>query len=576
MLLVGLLALWTAGDLSAPSLDSAEPGASIVDGPSAWRLRRVALAIATPRLEQADSFLSFPGTVDVVDLPVYDELVALMARAVTAGRVGGPRQSVDTVLLEHLALRFGPLLGGLALLALFACLRQTTPASALAAAGACLFVAASPAWLDAARPGVLRIELLAALACVIGLRILHAVFRAERPVDRFTSAMVAGAAFGFGLATTPLFVVPIAAAWFAFLRQALRSPEEERDDVGRTFLLFWITVSLGGLLPSLGGPWLPAQDGIVRGWTRLASELALIGALPFAFVRFAPGPLARLLAGLRGLALPALTLACALALLHGAGPDHPKTALLFAALGLGEQGLGAHFGAVELAGLVAWGSAAAGLVRAPLETASRDLLVGTVLLAGLAAVVHPPAILLAAVPVAVGAAAWLDAPRVRFAAALALAAVSVVLASATVRAARRHASGAGLEAVLLGRALREEEPEPRGWYSVRAVQRGAVLCAPGVAPLVAWHARLPCATLGPARNGDPSGRRSILELLDEDTAAGVLRRANRGRLGYLVLGPSGFTGPGLEALAEAAEAGHLGVRGVPIGKSQLLVLSAAP
>jgi len=582
LLLFGWLALWTAGDAAAPpgagepSYGSEESGPWIVDAQTAWRLRRVALAISTPRLEQVDSFLSFPGTIDTVDLPVYDELVALTARAVTAGRVGGPRQGVDTALLEHLALRFGPLLGGLALLALYASLRQTTPASGLAAAGACVFVGAAPAWLEAARPGVLRIELLAALACVIGLRVLLSVFRAHRPVDRFTHAMVAGAAFGFGLATTPLFLVPVAAAWFAFLRQVLRAPVEERDDVGRTFLLFWITVSLGGLLPSIGGPWLPAQDGIVSGWTRLVSELALVGALPFAFVRFAPGPSARLLAGKRGFVVAAIALVGALALLHGAGPDHPRTALLFAALGLGEQGWDARLGALEVAGLLAWGVAAIGLLRATLEPESRDLLAGVALLAGLAAVVHPPVALLAAAPVAVGAAAWFDAPRVRLAAGVACVAIAVALANATVRAARRHATGAGLEAVLLGRALRREEPEPRGWNSVRAVQRSAVLCAPGVAPLVAWHARLPCATLGPARNGDPSGRHSIHELLAEDTVEGVLRRARRGRLGYLVVGPAGLAGPGLEALAAAAEDGLPGVRGVQIGESRLLVLHRAP
>ncbi len=574
-LLLGLVALVAGlGALSATAAPPRDPVSGerlVADAATAWRLRRVALSIATPRLEQVDSALTFPRPHDALDLPAHDELWALAARAVTAGAVGAPGEVVDRERLERLALALGPALGLVLLLGLHLFLRQVAGAGAGALAGTLVGVG-GPVALACAAPGVVRIELTAAVVLLAGLRVLLAALGSRSPVDRFTEAMIAGALFGLGLALSPLFLIPAAAALSAFLRAAARAPAGEREDLGRAFLLFWITTTLGGLLPALGGPWLPAAEGLVRGWTRLVSELALLGAVPFVLLRLAPERVGRWLGGPAGALWPLALLVVSAVLLGLAGPDLARTAVLSASLGLDAGGPVHAPDGFELAGVALVALACLGLRRRE-PGPERDLLAGLALLAVGAALVHPPALLLAAAPAGLGVAASRWAPR---AAGPWLAAGTAALALAFGLTGAGAPSPEAVAVARASRALRAALGPSPGMESPRPVQRGAVLCAPGVAPLVVWHAGRPCVTGGPARNGDPRGRREHEALLALERAAEVRAALRRERVGLVLLGPGQAEGAAPAALGEAAPAGAITPAGAGPGEPRFLDLAALP
>ena len=45
---------------------------AVLDAESAWRLRRIGLAIESNRLAQVDGYGSFPGAAASMDLPLFD------------------------------------------------------------------------------------------------------------------------------------------------------------------------------------------------------------------------------------------------------------------------------------------------------------------------------------------------------------------------------------------------------------------------------------------------------------------------------------------------------------------------
>jgi hypothetical protein len=560
-----LLAAWFAQRWSDTPTDPETGAAAVVDADSAWRLRRTALALSTSRLAQVDGFASFPDSIACVDLPLFDELLAALARLLAGEGVSPGPGVVDDPRLSAFAARVGPGLMLLTLVALYGLLRRSLGASRLAALGALLVIASAPVVVEAARPGTVRLELFVTLLLVLQLRAVAAVGRAGQDLDRFTWAMVAGGATGIGLASSPLFLLPAVATWSAFLLLAQRSAPELRANVVRAGLLYSLPAVVIGLLPILGGPWVPAQHGPVAAWTDLLCEGALVGAAPLLAMLWRPrwSWHGRPVAGLLWLAGAFVGLA--LLVLLDLGPEHEKGALLAAALGW--DAAGPRFSARLWSGPVLLWSAAfliasPGRLREVQAATWASIPVLALELGGLlalgAACLRPEAALLLAVPAAAALTRWFDASlRRRYVLAL----VPVALLWGALDPARRTwevEREEGLAAISAARWLRKESEAPGPWSSVQAGARWGVLCDERLAPLIAWHARRPCAAPGPRSNGDARARerlRQILAASAEPTVASSWRSAG---LRYVLLGPESFPrlirqGVPVEALRSLAE-----------------------
>lgn len=515
-LLLGLTALlnWRAVER-----DPATGQPAILEAESVWRLRRISLAIETSRLAQSDSFLSFPTTATSVDLPLYDEALALALRAFTGGRVGAPQRPVDEGLLMRAAWRVGPVLGLVLCLALYGWLRRLGVGSARSTCLAVLWCAALPTFLGASEPGILSIELLAVLEALAVGSLLVAVFRSPSSLDRFTLGMVAGGVCGIGLITTPLFLLIAFAAWCAFFFEALRCEGDERTEWVRAFLLFWITAALGSQLPSLGGPWLPSQSGNPHGWAELAQGLILAGAAPFLLFLWMPKKDWRVpvRAVLPGTVVLVGAMALALALFFGA--DHPRLALVFGSVDwVAGQGVQLNPGA-GLLGLCLL--AALGVLRLLRHGSESWTAIGVLLTVWgsgslLVASLHGPAGLLF-LPVGAVIAGTTLAPGGR--PVLGLGGLLLTLALCAWDSHHRHGSPdlEGLAILEGARELRESTPRTGAFNSVHPIHRWGVLADERTAPLVAWYGRRPCAVLGAPRNGDPQGRASLERALGAAT-----------------------------------------------------------
>lgn len=505
----------------------------VTDPDTAWHLRRASLALGSSRLAQSDRFLGFPDAVGSTDLPVFDELLALCARALTGGRIVEEGRPPDTERLESLLRGLGPVLAVAWLLLLYRLVRKEGGAGVGASLVALAFFAFSPVAVELGGPGRLHVEVLAAPLFVLQLGSLLAVWRSEDPIDRMLLSIVAGFLTGLGLATSPLFIAPLLAGWAAWVVACVEATGEERRDSARAALLFWICAMLVGQVSAIGGPWLPASTGPVAEWAKLLQYLFLAGAAPLLLGLVAPR---------RSLPPRVVRLAVAvvlvglLAALFAAGASGRHGTVLLAALGRGvgapPLGAGGWLGpelvpaAVFLLALVRGTLAAPGPAR---------IFVGTAGLLSLgAALLHPPAVLFFAAPAVLALAhtiesAWSRHPmRVGVALALAWCVVAVLTPAA---------DHAGERIARTGVWLRRARPPAGPWSSATAIQSDGILCDDRTAPLLAWYARRACASFGPRRAFEESEREvfeRVLAAPDEDELA---RRASTLGLRYLVLAP---------------------------------------
>ncbi len=516
---LGLVHSWRGVDK-----DPATGQPAIIEAQSVWRMRRIALAIETSRLAQTDSFLSFPGATSSVSLPLYDEVMALGLRAFSAGKVGAPHRQVDEGLLMRAVLRIGPILGLIFCLGLYRWLKVLGGGSPRSNCMATLWCCCVPIFLQHSQPGMLSIELFTALEALAASALLIAVFRSGAALDRFTLGMVAGGLCGIGLVTSPLFLIMAFAAWCAYLWESLRNRGEERTEWVRAFLLFWITAALGSQLPSLGGPWLPSQSGNPYAWTQLVSHVIIAGALPFLVFLWLPN---KQWAAPGRVILPACVLFVGLGAAVSAwvlGADHASLALIFGSL---QWAAGQSFDASLTPGLLAvllFGALGAALLLRSWQkewSAQGILLTVWGALTFPLVLLHEPAALFC-LPVAGGIALRvLNARANRW---VGIGALSIGLALGVWDSVSKHSTPdlEGLEIMQAARELRQSTASPGAFNSVHPVHAWGVLADERSAPLVAWYARRPCASLGPARNGDRQGRQA-LELALTSNSANELR-----------------------------------------------------
>jgi hypothetical protein len=515
LLLALLVSTWSLGQWRASEVDPETGQTAILDEHSVWHLRRISLALGTTRLGQSDSFLSFPHGADVVELPVFDHSVALGLRLLSGGRVAAGNGGINERLMTRALLFLGPLLAALLCLGMFLWLRAVVGATRRGAFFGAFACSLLPFALSAGEPGILAVESLAVLLLLLGTRLLAGVLRTQASLDRFTLAMLSGAVFGVGLATSPLFLIATFGAWAGLLFVTLTSHAKQRGDWIRSVLLFGACTSLGALLPSLGGPWIPALDGLVRGWTRLCVLLGLLSGVPYLLLLWLPNWNSKV--DLRRPLLGSLILIAVLglSLARAFGADHVQLGLLFASLDL-DQGLKVTGGlTADRVGLLLLGAFALGevwRVRGRNWTPLGVMLATWGAGALLAGWVHAPAALFFLPVAAVSLQGIFQGP-------LRLSRVAPLLVCLTVLAGwdsldrHDHPDTEALQTMALCRKLRGESPGTGAWNTIHPVQRAGVLADGRLAPLMAWYGRVPCASLGRARLGDIAGRATLADLL---------------------------------------------------------------
>ncbi len=519
---------------------------AVLDAESAWRLRRIGLAIESNRLAQVDGYGSFPGAAASMDLPLFDELVALLARGFSGGKVGSPGTPLDEFGLQRLSLWIGPALTFLWLAAVFGLLRARTGVSRVAASLSLVAIGAMPIVMEAGRPGTIWIELFIALVFALQLRAICAVWSSSQPLDQFTNAMFAGVLGGIGLAASPIYLAPTAGIWLALVIVATRAEAAGRADLARAALLFWIATSLGGILPSIGGPWAPATGGPVAGWTDLWGTCAILGALPFVLLLWQQGEAwsGGLMRAIKGGAVTLLVVG--VVVLGLMGPDHEQSALLFAALEWDAGGPWASESreALLVGGLTVLFALLSMMWRAdggPDSVASRTRV--TMLCAGGATVgiasLHPPLLLLFLVPLALVMGVSLDARgtggRV---ACFSLAGLLIFSVSGVVGNLEGRPQDERLDGLAAARWLRQNSRPTGPWNSVQAVHANGILTDPQLAALIIYHGQRACASWGVRRNGDLAGRFGLDEALESNSPEELSRQVRSLGISYLVLGPN--------------------------------------
>ena len=536
-------------------------GGAVTASETAWRLHRVSLAIASPRLAQVDRAISFPGAEAVTQLPVYDELCALGARLALRLSRGDVGELPDPVRLERFLRGLGPLLMCATLLLLYRWLKKRPGAENGAPLSGLVLVACLPGFFEVGVPGQLSIEALAAPGLVLTLAWLEGTWTARDPLDRMTQAMLAGAALGLGLATSPLFVVVLLACYVAFAFDLSRVHGVERQDQARTALLFWISSALVAQLPTLGGPWVPALEGPVAAWTGWLRQLMLLGVLPLV-VALAQPQRELSTRALHGLVLAASLLA--LALLFDS-----EARSLFAPLRSARLvSSGVLVALLGLPLLLAWRRGR------PLEGHARVLFLtgaGGLLLAPLA----PVAGVLALVPLA----AWgSDLARERRARQLVWCAGGLFVLASVARPVHTSEEEELRRDLVVACTWLEEHTPPSGPLgAATAVHDWGVGVEPELAPLVAWHARRAASGLGsPWTAADQSGARTRA-LREARTWEEFVAASRAAGLRYWLLSPRTASALGLSAeLSRALELQRTAGEGVLLREGAVSLLALGP
>ena len=531
--LLVLLALF-ARESKSPHDRDAGVAPLVTDPDSAWHLRRIALSLSASRLAQSDRFLSFPDSAGNTDLPVFDELMALLVRVLPVVGVTEEGAAPDEERLEGALRSVGPALAVIWLFFLYRLMRKGGGAGVSASLTALALLALSPIAVEHGAPGRLHVEALAGLLFAIQLGALLAVWRCRDPMDRMLLSIVAGFVTGLGLATSPLFLAPLLAAWATWVLVTAGAVGEERQNSSRGALLFWICAMLVGQVTAIGGPWLPASSGPVAGWAELLQIVFLVGTAPLLLglvVRRTP------------LSAAAVRVAVAIAIvgllvaLVSMGPEGRFGTVLLAALGHGVGSPPVGASSSLLGPEIVWVAVFLfALARGVLAARGPETIFVSIsgLLALVAALLHPPAVLFFAAPAGLALARVLDRSlrhrSVQVGAALLLAWCAFTSFSPIEDRVGESFARAALW-------LRRQHPAAGPWNSATAIQRDGILCDERAAPLFAWYARRACATTG-ARRAFTGGERGLLERVltapDEEELA---RRASVLGVRYLVLGP---------------------------------------
>ncbi|HIG12414.1 MAG: hypothetical protein ABGY71_09715 [bacterium] len=483
--LIVLMALLARESRLLPlSADGPRPFTGHVE--SAWRLHRISLAISSPRLVQRDRALSFPGDRSLTQLPVHDEVMALGVRLCLGLWSEEFGRLPDRGELQELLRALAPLLAAATLALCYGWLRsgdRCAPAPALAGLALVAFL---PGFVELGLPGRVSIEAFAGLGLLLACMFFSGLWRSSDVLDSMTWAMVAGGVVGLGLATSPLFLAPLAAACAVFALQLVDSHGEERQTTARTGLLFWISAALVSQLPALGGPWLPAEEGIIAEWSALLGGVFLLWVLPLVILgtrREVPRGRALWLVGL-----------CALAWVAVLAFSEAARAVLTAPKDVvaSDEGprLAAQLGAaVGLAILCRWTFGA----RGNLTSEERFLaIMGGLGLVG--ALFAPSYIVLGIAPLALAAARLAQRARPR----LAILAVAAALCTASLLPGTEPGSvAAGNREVARASAWLEAHTQaPGAWGSATAVLEWAVGIEPERAPQLLWHGRRAAAGFG--------------------------------------------------------------------------------
>lgn len=261
----------------APEGDASAPAWLIDDPDAAYHLRRVQVALRAGDVPATDSFLSHPTGSAVPWPPLFDQFLVLVAELTGA--------SESDAAVEARLVRLPPLLGALAVLAVFAAVRALAGGRDLAAAVGALVAALVYAVLPPAvwYGGVGRIDhhVFVALLLALELACVAWALRADKPFDVLLGAATAGALQGAMLLAW-LGAAPFAAALaLGFLVRALASDPDRAASGARGGLVYFATAALVVWLPASASPWNELEPGSLVNLTAGVPRGLLLGALPF-------------------------------------------------------------------------------------------------------------------------------------------------------------------------------------------------------------------------------------------------------------------------------------------------------
>lgn len=264
----------------------------LVDDPhTAYHLRRIELTMSADHAPLSDEFLSHPNAVEIPWLPLYDTLLAAIARpfAWQSADFSTPGH-VDEARLENFLLRVPPLLGVLtALCVMWSVGRHARGGTRRAAAMfAAAVVAVAPLTVEQSSAG--RLDHLGWVALLVALDILitQTALRAESPLEAFLGALLAGLVAGLSMSSFALGFALFLPGWLGFVIAAYGAEEGRTRIAQRAGLLYCLVAALAGHLP------LPEEartfdSGLFADWWTVSSQAVLLSSTPFLIGYLLPG-----------------------------------------------------------------------------------------------------------------------------------------------------------------------------------------------------------------------------------------------------------------------------------------------
>jgi dolichyl-diphosphooligosaccharide--protein glycosyltransferase len=322
-LLAWTLRTWTrAGYESPPDATGAGGPAWQVDDPdAAYHLRRAQIALVSGEVPARDRFLAHPGGSAVPWPPLFDGLLALVARQIAPATPGAAAALDDAAEARiEAALVFVPaILGTLSVLAVAWAAwvlgrgLDARPRGAAALAAAAIQAATPIAVWYTELTRVDHAALVVLLEAVL-IALAGWVLTTEVELDRTLGSICAGLAAGAALLAWLPSSLIVLGCGAAFALAAVRAGAERGRESARVGLLFFLAAALATAVPAASSPWNALQPGSLVNLTEGVPRSLVAAALPFAVLAlFGRTRLARWKQMLLALAV----LAAAVALLPG-------------------------------------------------------------------------------------------------------------------------------------------------------------------------------------------------------------------------------------------------------------------
>jgi asparagine N-glycosylation enzyme membrane subunit Stt3 len=265
---VAVLLRWTPAQglrASAEERRNGAPELLLTDAETCLHLRAVEVAIAQNELARVDRALFHPHGDLARNPPGLDGALAV-ALQLLGWRPGSEADNAASA-LEKIALWFGPLCGGLLVLACYLLARLAFSRSPCVEVAALAAATVAAAFAIDSFSGLVRGATLSGLLCTFSAATLVWGMQSNAAFDRVLSAVIAGALGALGLLCSLSAWFPLALVQVAGLVAAARANGERARDLHRAQLLHLIAFALVLLVPARASVWNLASPGTLSAWS---------------------------------------------------------------------------------------------------------------------------------------------------------------------------------------------------------------------------------------------------------------------------------------------------------------------